>query len=531
MSESYGFVVGRFLSPRGAAASAGAEPAGVAARGSVRMTPKGVARMAEATPPATAVAQPLVLTVDAEGFVVDPSGRRGLWVVVGSWVVTLTFEGVAPSSYQVTVTAEHTEAAPLDLTLAAPLVETPTTKFVVNEAVYAETIGARDEAVAAADRATAPAQAMVDAAVGGSLAPLSTRVGTVEVSVPRMLDTRESFAALTAQLRGDSWIEFGSYGAMAYPYYLPERLGFAGLVNRGRAGWHAQDIAWLMAASGGGYAWTPGDAPVLIINAGGNNLIDADTSGNRAAISQSLRAMVAIASASARVEETGWTYRPNASGQQWMLNQPQPYASGGTASIGVHDGLEVDIPVPAGTSYLLCHGVALTAGRGATLRIRQGARVVAVQSLDDQTVQTTREGNQGASQGVSPLAIRLPDLAEGIVTVTVDQNGVAGSAAIIDALLPQAARPPFVFLVKPPPVLAASHQKPALRAHLLSSIDGTAAEFGAHVLAVNADGGWDAAAMLGEDGLHPNLAGAVHMADAFPLAVRARAWDRILRDV
>lgn len=529
MAESFGFIVGRFLSPRGEAVPAGANPEGVAARGSVRMKPTSVARMAEASPPATAVAEPLVLTLDPAGFVVDGAGRRGLWVAVGSWVVTLAFDGVAQSSYRVTVTAEHTEAAPLDLTLAAPLVETATEKFVVNEAVYVETRQARDEAVEAAGRATAPAQAMIDAAVSGTVGPLSTRVGAVEGGLPRMMDTRESFARLTANLWGDSWIQYGSYGAMAYPYYLPDRLGLAGFVNKGRAGWHAQDIAWLMASSGSGYAWMPGDAPVVIVNAGGNNLMDADTPGNRAAISQSLRAMVAIVSASARIEETGWTYRPNASGQQWMLNQPQAYASGGTASIGAHDGLEVDIPVPAGTSYLLCHGVALTAGRGATLRIRQGARVVAVQSLDDQTVQTAREANQGASQGVSPTAIRLPELAEGIVTVTVEQNGVAGSVAIIDALLPQSSRPPFVFLVKPPPVLAASHQKPALRAHLLSSIDAAAAESGAHVLTIDAEAGWDAATMLGADGLHPNLEGALHMADAFPPAVRARAWDRILR--
>lgn len=346
-----------------------------------------------------------------------------------------------------------------------------------------------------------------------------------EERLEQALSTRSAFSGLPLQTRGNSWIEYGSYDTQPYPAYLPDLLGFSEVINRGRAGRRTQDNAQIMVSTQSAYPYDTNFRGVLLINDLGNNLIEDDTLQNRAAAYQGMRAMVALASASSRVDQTGWTFRNNGSGEAWNDESAQPYASGGTARIGVFSGLQVDIPVNAGTSYLLCHGLDPAMARGASIKITQGARTVIEQTLDAQTVVTPNEANYGAS----PVVIRMDNLQAGTVTATTDQKGVNGSLAIVDGMLPQSSTPPFIILVKPPTLTSPTHNKPDLNAYLRSIPDLVAAEFGRHILVVDPQPGFDAATMLGADQLHPTRLGTKHVNDAIVSAIKARAWERLLR--
>lgn len=356
---------------------------------------------------------------------------------------------------------------------------------------------------------------------------MTTVLVPVDAARINALDVSAAYSGQVLDARGPSWVEFGPDGQPPFPELLPAVLGFASVINHGRAGRRDQDNAQLMVdTTNNAYAWDTAFNGVGLIH-GGNNLIEADTAANRRAALESWRVMAALMSASARVEQTGWTFRPNANGDNWVTDSAQPYASGGTATIGFHHGLQVDIPVPAGTSYLLCHGTDTNAARGATLRISQNGVEVAVKSLDGTTVITPNEANNG----VSPVVVRLPNLRAGTVTVTVDHAGLSGQVlAIIDALLPQSATPRPIIGVKPVTLAAPTHDKPDLLAFLRAVPDIIRDEF-PNFLAVDPQPGWNPATMLLGDGLHPNVAGTIEHRDAIVTGVRADQFGRLAQIV
>lgn len=344
------------------------------------------------------------------------------------------------------------------------------------------------------------------------------------------LDVSRAFAGQTLQVRGNSWVDGGGEYAPPYTTLLPAALGFAAISGKGLNGRRAQDNAQVMVASSNPLAFDTSFMGPLLVNDLGNNLIEPDVAANRSAAWESLRVILALAGATRRVEQSGWVYRDNANGESWGPDNAQAYASGGSIRAGFFTGLQVDIPVTAGTSYLLCHGVARsTGGRGATIRVVQNGVQIAAKSLDDITIATPPPNE--ASSGVSPAVVRLPNLVDGIVTVTVDQMGVAGAVALIDALLPQSPTPRLVMVTKPPTISSPSHQKPALAAYLRGLPDAARAEFGDHVFVIDPEPGWNPATMLGADGLHPTVLGTQHVRDAFILASRSRANAYLMRQV
>lgn len=163
----YGFVYGKTLLAIGdTAEDEDRFPDGVAAKGVVRFTPK-VTILRTETDPATIIKQRIECrihqgkddSVDPDpakvGLLVDTAGHVGtVALIVGQYTVSYQLEGgSAVPSFDIDVTAAHTSEAPLDLALAAPLVPSPSVKFVVNEQVYLDALAARDEAVAAAEAA------------------------------------------------------------------------------------------------------------------------------------------------------------------------------------------------------------------------------------------------------------------------------------------------------------------------------------------------------------------------------------------
>lgn len=145
---SYGHVVGRFLFAEGDGPDDGRLPDGAAASGTVKFTPLATIRRTTADP-VTVLKKPVVCTLDSSGYLTDSQGARGVWLVAAQYKVDFTIDGVVVPSFNIVVDSADTEVDPLDLTLEAELTPEPSTKFVVNEQVYLDTLAARDDVLAA----------------------------------------------------------------------------------------------------------------------------------------------------------------------------------------------------------------------------------------------------------------------------------------------------------------------------------------------------------------------------------------------
>lgn len=135
-----GYVTGRFLRPRDAAPESGRVTLAAVAPQTML---DGQGRVAVTNP---------VETFEVVGGVLAPEP-----VVAGQYDVRFAFAGSVYPGYRIEVTAKHTEAAPLDLGLAAPPIPSPAVKFVLNEGMIADAEKAAATAADAAREASAGA--------------------------------------------------------------------------------------------------------------------------------------------------------------------------------------------------------------------------------------------------------------------------------------------------------------------------------------------------------------------------------------
>lgn len=213
----YGFVTGRFVVAVGDTTSdVDTTPDIIAAQGSVMISPVSPVYLTDSPIPTTTIAAAITLSIDSSGYIRDPAGRKGVWLIAGQYNVDYQFQGVTLPSFTIDVTTAHTEAAPLDLTLAAPLIPTPATKFVVNEQVYLDTLAARDAAqsyavendaavatyIAAEDTATA-------AAVGDRISATFNGFGDFHAKM------RQQQQDVNILLVGDSTLDLTNVGSPA----------------------------------------------------------------------------------------------------------------------------------------------------------------------------------------------------------------------------------------------------------------------------------------------------------------------------
>ena len=118
---TYGYVDGRIILAIGDRSDAGRMPDPVPADGmTVTFTPANTILKVASPTPATVIKQPIVCTVDANGYLVDGQGARGVWLVTGTYKVTYSHSRAIIPPHDIEVTTGHTEAAPLDLTTAMP---------------------------------------------------------------------------------------------------------------------------------------------------------------------------------------------------------------------------------------------------------------------------------------------------------------------------------------------------------------------------------------------------------------------------
>ena len=136
---AYGYVTGRFVLAVGDGTDVDVLPdARPATKLTVTFTPAQVMHRV-ATPATTVLRAPTPCQVGDDGYLRetdaadgtvgddDPPPPPGVWLITG--VYRVTFGGLSthaiPAAFDIEVTAAHTEASPLDLTTAAPVVPTP----------------------------------------------------------------------------------------------------------------------------------------------------------------------------------------------------------------------------------------------------------------------------------------------------------------------------------------------------------------------------------------------------------------------
>lgn len=118
---TYGYVDGRIILAIGDRSDAGRMPDPVPADDmTVTLTPANTILKVTTPTPATVIKQPIVCAVDANGYLVDGQGARGVWLVTGTYKVTYSQSRAIIPSHDIEVTTGHTEVAPLDLTTAMP---------------------------------------------------------------------------------------------------------------------------------------------------------------------------------------------------------------------------------------------------------------------------------------------------------------------------------------------------------------------------------------------------------------------------
>lgn len=119
---TYGKVVGRFILAVGdTSTDPDVLPDAVAASGVVSFTPALViGRETSAVPPTTVIRKVIDCTLNADGDLIDPVGQLGVWLTTGSYRVAYSLSGATVPSHVIEVLDTHTDAAPLDLTVAMP---------------------------------------------------------------------------------------------------------------------------------------------------------------------------------------------------------------------------------------------------------------------------------------------------------------------------------------------------------------------------------------------------------------------------
>ena len=121
--QNFGRVAGRFiLVSKDTINDADLYPEGIGSRGSVTFTPT-VLLTRISNYHAFVGFTPKTFPVDSYGILQDEQVSGGVWLRQATYTVTYSLEGLALPSHTITVTALHTEEAPLLLSNVVPISE------------------------------------------------------------------------------------------------------------------------------------------------------------------------------------------------------------------------------------------------------------------------------------------------------------------------------------------------------------------------------------------------------------------------
>lgn len=181
----YGYVVGRVIRALGDSADPGDKPDAVAAVGKVTFTPKApLGRTSDYS--AFIVREKIDAPLDAQGNLVRYEGATpaGISLTVGAYRVEFTLTSGSIPSFDIEVTAGHTQAAPLDLVTAAPYVPptgvTVQTMLVPADAVVGQVLAWSASGLEWVD--------MAGGGGGGAVSSVAGRTGAVVLSSADLTD-------------------------------------------------------------------------------------------------------------------------------------------------------------------------------------------------------------------------------------------------------------------------------------------------------------------------------------------------------
>ena len=203
----YGYVVGRVIRALGDTTDADDKPDAVAATGSVSFTPKNsLGRTSDYS--AFIVREKITAPLDAQGNLVRYEGATpaGIALTVGVYRVEFALNSGSIPSFDIEVTAGHTQAAPLDLVTAAPYVPpsgvTVHTLLVPADAVVGQVLGWSASGLDWVDMAAA----------AGGVSSVAGRTGAVVLSSADLTDVDT-----TGQAEGDVLMLSGGVWMPATP--------------------------------------------------------------------------------------------------------------------------------------------------------------------------------------------------------------------------------------------------------------------------------------------------------------------------
>lgn len=116
----FGKVEGRFRFAVGDGPDVGSLPDAAPAIGTIIFRPVDANQRVLSPELETIASAPPPCLVDADGYLVDSQGARGVWLAVGTYDVTFDFPGARILPTTIVVTTRFTEATPMNLALAIP---------------------------------------------------------------------------------------------------------------------------------------------------------------------------------------------------------------------------------------------------------------------------------------------------------------------------------------------------------------------------------------------------------------------------
>lgn len=125
-STKYGYVDGRFiLSVGDTTGDVDRYPQALPAVGTIRFTPK-TTKVIVTPNPVTILPQPVIASLNNQGYLLDQTGARGVWLAVGEYQVSYMLNVPGVTSHPLFVTEDDTPESPNDLSLASMYVpDTP----------------------------------------------------------------------------------------------------------------------------------------------------------------------------------------------------------------------------------------------------------------------------------------------------------------------------------------------------------------------------------------------------------------------
>lgn len=333
--------------------------------------------------------------------------------------------------------------------------------------------------------------------------------------------TADAMAGVPVWAYGHSFVEGTSQQRNPWVARLPRLTGCATVTNRGIGG---NCIAQTMNNFHAGYGatgWTSNTRGLVIFETMINDARLLGLSGV-ATWKKQATLLALVARSAAYAEQTTGTF----GGGSWFAQAAaQNLARGGTIGLATTPGNYVEFTVSGYTEYALVVGQlksGFSSGASYSVTVDGSAHSTGSQA-------TGSDGPPAANtQNYALVPHRLTGLSTASHTIRITHTGGSGDQMYVDGIYSiSSSAPPTVLFVGDPYLANWTTNSPynvgsdaAADAYLTAAAEVAALFPAGHVVVADARVGWDAATMLGADGVHPNDRGAGHIAGVVAKVMR-----------